>query len=240
VHDVEPAWTVVLPIKGGPAAKSRLRSGWAQDAALAPAAGLTAKLAEAIAADTLAAAAACPVVHTVLVVTADATVAASVAASNAGPGVVVVVRESVPGAGLGAAIEDGLRAAPPGPVAIVLGDVPALRPEDLCAALWTAALILAERQVELHRGAMAVVPDADSTGTVLLAALHAGDLAPAFGAASFAEHERRGAVAIGWELGRLRRDVDTPADLWDAALLGLGPRTAAVLEQAQLGEPSPR
>jgi len=235
VQDVEPTWTVLLPIKGGAEAKSRLRAGWAQDADLAAAAGLTAQLAEAIAADTLAAAAGCPVVRTVLVVTADAGVAASVAR----PGV-LVVPESVPGAGLGAAIEDGLQAAPQGPVAILLGDVPALQPEDLCAALWTAALILAERQVELHRGAMAVVPDADGTGTVLLAALHAADLAPAFGAASFGEHQRRGAVAIGWELGRLRRDVDTPADLRDAAALGLGPRTAAVLDRAQLGEPSSR
>jgi 2-phospho-L-lactate guanylyltransferase len=147
-----------------------------------------------------------------------------------------VVPELVPGAGLGAAIEDGLRAAAAGrqgPVAILLGDVPAVRPDDLCVALWTAAVVLGERQVEVHRGAMAVVPDAEGTGTVLLAALSAADLAPAFGPASFAEHERRGAVAIGWELHRLRRDVDTPDDLWDAAALGAGARTAAVLASHQ-------
>jgi 2-phospho-L-lactate/phosphoenolpyruvate guanylyltransferase len=224
VHDVEPGWSVVLPIKGGAAAKSRLRSGWEQDDTLAPTAALTGLLAEAIAADTLAAAVACPAVHTVLVVTADPQVTAWLPRDG-----VVAVPESNPGSGLAGAIEDGLRAAPAGPVAILLGDVPALRPQDLDAALWTAALILAERRVGLHGGAMAAVPDADGTGTVLLASLQAADLAPAFGTASFGEHRRRGAVAIGWELGRLRRDVDTPTDLWDAAALGLGPRTAAVL-----------
>ena len=225
MQDVEPGWTVVVPIKGGAAAKSRLRSGWERDAGPALAVGLTARLAEAIASDTLAAAIGCPLVHTVLVVTADPAVAGSVTE----PGT-MVVPESTPGSGLAAAIEDGLRAAPAGPVAILLGDVPALRPQDLGAALGTAALILAERQVELHRGAMTAVPDADGTGTVLLAALDAADLAPAFGTASFVQHQRRGAVAIGWELGRLRRDVDTPGDLWDAAALGLGRRTSALLD----------
>ncbi len=228
MQDVEPGWSVVVPIKGGASAKSRLRSGWERDAGPALAGGLTARLAEAIAADTLAAAVGCPLVHTVLVVTADPTVAGSVT----GPGA-VVVPERTPGSGLAAAIADGLRAAPDGPVAILLGDVPALRPQDLGAALGTAALILAERQVEVHRGAMAAVPDADGTGTVLLAALHAADLAPAFGAASFAEHQRRGAVAIGRELARLRRDVDTPGDLWAAAAMGLGRRTSALLDLHQ-------
>ena len=77
---------------------------------------------------------------------------------------------------------------------------------------------------------MAAVPDTEGTGTVLLAARTPAGLDPAFGAGSFAEHVRRGALPLDLDLPRLRRDVDTPADLEAALALGLGHRTAAALK----------
>ena len=117
-----PGWTVVLPLKGGTGAKSRL--------------GASPALAAAIALDCLDAVLGCPDVARVLVVTPDAGTAAEAPAAGA-----TAVPESRPGAGLPAAVEDGLR--PPrasaGPVAVLLGDLPALRPDDLSAALGEAA-----------------------------------------------------------------------------------------------------
>jgi 2-phospho-L-lactate guanylyltransferase len=104
---------------------------------------------------------------------------------------------------------------------VLLGDVPALRPEDLSVALHALQTALAA-----HRAAtMAAVPDAEGSGTVLLGARAAGDLVPAFGPDSLARHVRRGAVRLDLDLPRLRRDVDTPADLAQALSLGAGPRT---------------
>jgi 2-phospho-L-lactate guanylyltransferase len=121
------------------------------------------------------------------------------------------------------ALRDGVRAAGnrPGPAAILLPDVPAARPEDLSHALRAAAAALAAHPT----ASMAVVPDTDQTGSVLLAARSASTLDPAFGPGSAAEHIRRGAVRLDLDLPRLRRDVDTPADLLAALELGAGPRT---------------
>lgn len=229
-----PGWTLVLPLKGGPGAKSRLRAGPG--------------LAAAIAADCLDAVLACPAVSRTIVVTADAATAATAAAAGA-----LVAGESRPGDGLVAAVRDGVTAAlgpavplpaggpravpggaddgraAGGPVGVLLGDLPTLRPEDLSAGLAAVAAALRE-----HPGApMAVVPDAAGTGTVLLAARLGGDLDPAFGPGSLAEHVRRGAVLVEVDLPRLRQDVDTPADLDTALDLGVGPRTAAALACAR-------
>lgn len=198
-------WRVVLPVKGGRTAKSRL----ARDAAARR------QLAEAVALDTLAAALACPAVDDVVVVTGDARAAAAVTAAGAR-----VVDESVPGAGLDAAVRDALAVLPDAPLAVLLADVPALRPGDLCAALEGAAGLLAAGAPSV------VVPDAEGTGTVLLAAPGPRGLRTAFGPGSAAAHEALGAVRFEPDLPRLRRDVDTPADLEQALALGVGPRTA--------------
>ncbi len=205
-------WTVVLPIKGGPRAKSRLGG--------APA------LALALAADCLDAVLGCSEVTRVLVVSADPRVAELARTAGA-----EVVTERRPGAGLVPALRDGIRASGErrGPVALLLGDLPALRPADLRAALHAVAAALAGRpQVP-----MAAVPDTEGSGTVLLAARDAAALDPAFGPGSAAEHVRRGALRLDLDLPRLRRDVDTPADLVAAAGLGCGPRTAALLAPAR-------
>ncbi|GMA26534.1 hypothetical protein GCM10025864_42930 [Luteimicrobium album] len=122
-----------------------------------------------------------------------------------------------PGLGLRAAVQTGIDAAPDGPCAVLLGDVPALRPADLEAALADAT--------EHER---ALVPDADGTGTTLLTGRTPGSLRPRFGPGSAEAHAAEGHVRLGAEPS-LRRDVDTAADLDDAAALGVGPRTAAFL-----------
>ncbi|PWR08964.1 2-phospho-L-lactate guanylyltransferase, partial [Micromonospora sicca] len=74
-HVAEPTWTVVVPVKRLPAAKSRLRGalpGVPHE-----------ELALALAADTVRAVLACPAVAEVLVVTDDARAAAELAAAGA-------------------------------------------------------------------------------------------------------------------------------------------------------------
>jgi 2-phospho-L-lactate guanylyltransferase len=170
------------------------------------------------------------VVRRAVVVTPDEAVAGAAAAVGAD-----VVPESRPGAGLLPALADGLGAAQ-GPVAVLLGDLPALRSPDLSAALREAgrALHAADRAHGAADGdggppAMAFVPDAEGDGTVLLAGLDPRAMRPSFGPASAGAHARAGARRLDLALPRLRRDVDTRADLATAAALGVGPRTAAVL-----------
>jgi 2-phospho-L-lactate/phosphoenolpyruvate guanylyltransferase len=202
----------VLPVKGGPLAKSRL--------------GARPELAAAIALDCLDAVLSCAAVSRCVVVSADAPTRAAARAAGAR-----AVGESRPGAGLVAAVADGLTAvrAPPhwcgGPTAVLLADLPALRAADLESALQAVEDALATEPAPL----MCVVPDADGSGTVLLAAATPGALDPAFGPGSLAEHTRRGALRLDLDLPRLRRDVDTPADLEAALTLGVGPRTAAAV-----------
>jgi 2-phospho-L-lactate guanylyltransferase len=189
-------WTVVIPVKGTSSAKSRL--------------GGSPELALAIALDTVAAAV---VSSPVLVVTGP-----SIASTFEELGARVLPHSD---AGLLAAISEGIAAAGGGPVAVLLGDVPALRPSEL-----EAALELAEQHP------LAFVADADNDGTVLITARRAADHRPAFGVHSRAAHLAAGYVEL--EIPRdsgLRRDVDTAAQL---AALGarVGPRTRAATDSA--------
>lgn len=205
-------WHLVLPVKGGPRAKSRL-VGAPVDRR---------ELAAAFALDCVASAVAAPGVAAVVVVGDDPGLAAAVVALGARP-----VTESRPGAGLLSAIRDGVTSLPRGaPAAVLLADVPALRPADLAQSLTAARLALTDGAVQ------AFVPDADGTGTVLLAAARADRLVPRFGVASAAAHAADGAVRLDLDLPRLRHDVDSWPALQHAAALGLGPRTAALLAGA--------
>lgn len=200
-------WVLVVPVKGGAGAKSRLH----------PPAGVSrAALAGALARDCVAACVAGMPPGRVLVATADPAVAAVVELEGA-----AVVAD--PGAGLNVAVEAGVRAAVERwgedvPVAALLGDLPALRPGDVTAALAAAAA---------HP--LSFVPDADGTGTVLLAALRGGALTPGFGAGSAVRHEAAGYHRLELPLPRLRTDVDDDASLRAALALGVGPHTIAVL-----------
>ncbi|MGN6246692.1 MAG: 2-phospho-L-lactate guanylyltransferase [Motilibacteraceae bacterium] len=203
-----PRWSVVVPVKAPARAKSRLH----------PLADATREaLALAFAADAVAAALRSPLVARVLVVTTDA----AAARDRAGLGAVPV--EDRPDEGIDAAVLEGARVARATgslPVAAMAGDLPALRTEDLTAALLLAATHPA-----------AVVADAAGTGTTLLTARD-GWLTPHFGVGSAAAHVEAGAVLLGPDtlpVPSLRRDVDTPADLAAAVHLGTGPRTTALL-----------
>ncbi|GAB6897550.1 2-phospho-L-lactate guanylyltransferase [Kineosporia succinea] len=201
-----PGWTTVLPFKGGPNAKSRL--------------GAPAGLATAIALDCLDAVLAARLVSRVIVVTADPGLARAASAAGAG-----VRGESRPGAGLLAAIDDGLRGLE-GPCAVLLGDLPALRAPDLDEALRKAWETLT---TTVPSPAMVFVPDADEVGTVLLAAAAPHAMRPSFGPASARSHADSGARRLDLDLPALRRDVDTQADLAAARALGLGRRTREAL-----------
>lgn len=202
-----PSWHVVLPVKEAVLAKTRLE----------PPPPLTrAELARAMARDTLEAACAAVAPARVLVVTSDPAAAAS--AEHLGARVV-----PDPGHGLNAAVRAGIGAATrsgPTAVAVLLGDLPSARAEDLGAALEAAA--------EHPR---AVVPDADGTGTVLLTSRRGVDLSPAFGADSARRHAA-GAWRLDLDLPRLRTDVDGVHALAEVAHLGVGRHTAAVLARA--------
>jgi 2-phospho-L-lactate guanylyltransferase len=202
-----PDWTVVIPVKGTASAKSRL--------------GASPELALAIALDTVAAVLA-PVSELVT----------PVPVLVEGPQVIVVTSPAIApqfevlgaravldqASGLAAAIALGIASATTGAVAVLLGDLPALRSAELLSALKLA---------EEHPRAF--IADADSDGTVLIAALHASDHRPAFGAHSRAAHVAAGYVELDIPLDSgLRRDVDTPVHL--AALAArVGPRTRALL-----------
>jgi 2-phospho-L-lactate guanylyltransferase len=187
-------WTVVVPVKGTSAAKSRL--------------GATAGLARAIALDTVEAAVACA--RVVVVTPGDGAAFVELGATVVGDD----------GGGLGAAIDAGLRSVGAGAVAVLLGDLPALRPEELAVALDAAA-----------RHPRSLVPDADGVGTVLITALPGEVHRPAFGGASRAAHVAAGYTELALDAASgLRRDVDTAEQLGALAAEGrLGPRTTAAL-----------
>jgi 2-phospho-L-lactate guanylyltransferase len=105
-------------------------------------------------------------------------------------------------------------------VAALLADLPCLRTADLESALEEA----------LASGGRRFVADAAGTGTTLLVAETGTRLDPRFGAGSAAAHAASGAVAILGDLESLRLDVDTTADLDRAVRFGVGTHTAGVAE----------
>lgn len=205
-------WTVVIPAKALPQAKSRLLPATADQAGHR-------RLVEAIRADTVAAARGASAVARVLVV-----------ADRPGPdgfgGPVLV--QSRPGlnAAVTEAADHAARSWPEDGVAALVGDLPALTAADLDAALSRAAA---------HPRSF--VPDAAGTGTTLLAALPGRPLRPRFGPGSAARH-RLDAVELPAADG-LRHDVDTAEDLSAAASVGAGPATSAVLADAGITVRSP-
>jgi 2-phospho-L-lactate guanylyltransferase len=196
-------WHIVVPVKGGPEAKSRLRAPDGVDRLA---------LARALALDTITVAAATVGPANVVVVSSDHDVVAAV-------GEIGARTLPDPGRGLDEAVRAGLGAlAADQRAAVLLGDVPALRVADLRAALGAA---------DGHD--CWFVPDAEGTGTVLLGARAAASARPRFGAGSAARHEAAGHVRLAVGLDRLRRDVDDEASLGEALRLGVGPHTAALL-----------
>ena len=151
-------WTVLVPQRSLPSAKSRLAS--------TVAAELFESLVTAIRADTLAAVRAAEPVARVVVV-----------GDRPADGVTLVQTRP----GLNGALRDGAAHAracwPRDGVAALVGDLPALRPGDLADALDAAAASPA-----------GFVADRSGTGTTLLTATPPAHLDPRFGAGSAARH----------------------------------------------------
>jgi len=205
--DVTP-WRLVVPVKGQLTAKSRLHP---------PTGVRRSDLAHALALDTLTAVLeGMPPAHLVVVTSDEVTTAF---ARDRGAAVV-----PDPGAGLNAAIRKGvqhvLQGGTQGPLAVLLGDLPSLRPADLHAAL-----------VACSGHARSFVPDAEGTGTVLLAALDPTELVPRFGIGSAAAHARHH-MRLDLDLAALRSDVDDDDALRRAVAMGVGAHTHAVLALA--------
>ena len=198
------AWTVIIPVKPSVRGKSRLDVPGVDRVALA----------RAIALDTIAAAAACEAVARVVVVTGDGGLVLQAVDI---PGLRFVPDEDA--AGLDAAVALGAETAAGMPRAALLGDVPALRPLDLAAALDAAA--------DVDRG---VVADTEGTGSTLVTARGGVEWTSSFGDGSFARHVELGFVPLPIpDASTLRRDVDTADQLEKAEELGLGPRSAELL-----------
>jgi 2-phospho-L-lactate guanylyltransferase len=202
-----PRWSVVVPAKRLAVAKTRLRPftalrGDAHDA-----------LVLALLADTVSAALGSELVAEVVVVTDDPAAASLVR----GLGARTVADE--PDAGLNAALEHGASTAREPAVAALSSDLPALRPEELTAALQAASAV-----------PRAFVADAPGTGTTLLTAVGV-PLRPSFGPGSADAHRADGTTQLSGPWPGLVRDVDTETDLRAALTLGAGPRTTALAVQ---------
>lgn len=198
----------VVPLKPAAVGKSRLRS-LGED--------VRRELVHALAADTVAAVLASPLVETVFVVTADDEAAGELRALGA-----VVVPDGRPGRlnetlRLGAA-ELARRHPLLRPLA-VCADLPCLRAEELTDVLLRAPLDVS-----------AFVADADGIGTTAYLAPTPAQFRPRFGEASRAAHVASGAVELDAEPS-LRRDVDTAEDLAAACAATTGPRTSQVVRR---------
>ncbi|MGH3766577.1 MAG: 2-phospho-L-lactate guanylyltransferase [Pseudonocardiaceae bacterium] len=208
---------LLIPMKPLARAKTRLRGAAGGD----PAAH--AALVLALARDTLAAAAGAAMVRRTVAICSDGVVCRALAVD----GVESIPDE--PAAGLNSALrysETMLRAADPAAaVAVLLADLPALRPQELDCALRHA----------LATSGRGFCADRVGTGTTLLVASPGHSLKPRFGPGSAAAHRAGGARELSGRWPGLRCDVDTVADLGLARELGLGRFTRAALHIEQPG-----
>ena len=205
-----PQYAVLVPVKPPAHGKSRL---------VGPPADLRRDLAAAFALDTVAACLAARSVGEVLAVTDDAQFSRQLSSLGC-----TAIPDGVTGdlnATLRqAAAEVRRRWEDLVPVA-VCADLPALRPDDLDAAL---------AQASAHEASF--VADATGLGTTLYAATH-DRFDPRFGLGSCLAHLGTGAVAIEGALTSLRRDVDDLEDLCEALALGVGQHTSAAVTGAE-------
>jgi 2-phospho-L-lactate/phosphoenolpyruvate guanylyltransferase len=214
--DIPPfTWSVVVPVKVLTQAKSRLaRLGGERRA----------ELALAMATDTVTAVLASAAAARVIVITDDQVVGQALRELGA-----EVIADTRDGGGLNGALRHGAAFAsrrwPDTGLATLFADLPAVRPIEIATALDAA-----------RQWPTAFVADAAGDGTTLYTARPDAAFQPAFGLASRARHAAGGAVELGLDgIDGLRRDVDTPEDLQQAAMIGLGPHTAGLLRCAPRG-----
>ena len=143
-----------------------------------------------------------------------------------GFGVEVEVVADVRTGGLNPALEHGARILQQHgyeTIVAAVGDLPALTPTSLLRIVDAA-----------QPDGRSFVPDASGIGTSMLIASRC-DLEPRFQGPSASAHLASGATAltddvVGHPISDARRDVDTEADLLEAYELGLGRRTAALMD----------
>jgi 2-phospho-L-lactate guanylyltransferase len=200
---------LIIAVKRLDAAKSRLGSLFGGDT--------RERVVLAMLVDTITAARAVPAVDSITVVTPDPVVAAAVEELGAG-----VVADPTP-AGHRDPLNNAILAAcgsVPGAasnIVVLQGDLPALRSSELSEAVASAAM---------HPRSF--VADRQGGGTAALFAFGVGPQ-PLFGADSARRHRESGAVELVGDWPGLRCDIDTPADLSAARLLGVGAATAAAI-----------
>jgi 2-phospho-L-lactate guanylyltransferase len=200
-------WVVVLPVKGGPEAKTRLASPGVVDGGA---------LALAFARDLLGAVRAVPDVLGVIVVSSDAAAREILGSDGAS-------LAADPGQGLNQAAVVGITAArdahPNAGVVVMLADLPCVTAAEVSTALAAAG---AQQR--------SFVRDAEGTGTTLIAVAPGVSAEPLFGSLSAARHAAAGFVEITLPAdARIRLDVDTPEDLAVAVMVGVGPHARAAL-----------
>ena len=204
---VSDRFAVLVPVKPPAFAKSRLAD-LGDDTRR--------ELATAFAVDTVCAALASPGVDRVLVVTDDVTLARGL--SDLGVDVIPDGTTDDLNETLRLAAAEMHRRDPALRLVALCADLPALRPEELAAALAAAP-----------REGMAFVADAEGEGTTAVVASAPDTFRPRFGHASRRQHLDAGAHEIvGIDVPTLRRDVDDRADLAEAVALGVGSRTSLV------------
>jgi 2-phospho-L-lactate guanylyltransferase len=193
----------VVPVKPLASAKSRLALDDDERA----------DLALAFAVDTVSALSASDRIAQVVVVTPDPVVADRLRGLGA-----LIVRDD--GSSLDGALRRGLDAAAASGLglAVVPGDLPCLRAEDVDAVLAAASG---------SRGVF--VPDLEGTGTTFVVHPASQPAITRYGPGSAARHRDLGLIALHDAPARARQDVDTLDDLRAAAVLGLGPESRAVL-----------
>ena len=200
-------FAVLVPVKPPAFAKSRLAD-LGDDTRR--------ELATAFAVDTVSAALASPGVDRVLVVTDDVTLAHGL--SDLGVDVIPDGTTDDLNETLRLAAAEMHRRDPALRLVALCADLPALRPQELAAALAAAP-----------REGMAFVADAEGEGTTAVVASAPDTFRPRFGHASRRRHLDAGAHEIvGIDVPTLRRDVDDRADLAEAVALGVGSRTSLV------------
>jgi 2-phospho-L-lactate guanylyltransferase len=198
---------VLVPVKPPAVAKSRL-SELGDEARR--------DLATAFAVDTITAAMACPLVDTVLAVTDDHVLARGL--SDLGADVLPDATSEDLNETLRQAAAEVHRRDHGVRLLALCGDLPALRPEDLVAAVAAA-----------DPTRMSFVPDQEGVGTTAVLAPDLQSFQPLFGEGSRRRHLDAGAFEIGGiDVPGLRRDVDDRRSLAEALALGVGPRTTLV------------
>jgi 2-phospho-L-lactate guanylyltransferase len=212
-------WRVLVPIKHGAPAKTRLRPATRDQAHHA-------ELVRAIQLDTLDAVLALrthPLLGGLFVVSGQAATRAATHPATRAATALPAEIEVLPDAGgglnpaLAAAAAELTRRYPGDGVVAMVGDLPALRATDLLAVLHQAPAA--------GRG---FVRDIDGRGTTLLAAGPGSPLVPLFGPDSAQRHLDSGARELD-AAASLRCDVDSVADLHRCLQLGVGMLTSQLV-----------